>query len=108
MSAQPQPRLTPEEYLELERAAEFRHEYYNGHIYLMAGGTVRRALIAHNLHHRLGSGLEKLPCIVVGADVRLCVASGGLYTYPDLMVVCGDPKYGDDRQDTLLNPVLII
>lgn len=108
MAAQTQPRLTPEEYLEIERAAEFRHEYYNGRMYAMAGGSVRHAIIIGNLAGELHAALKKRPCIVTTNDLRICVSSEGLYTYPDIAVVCGEPKFLDGGTDTLLNPVLLL
>ncbi len=108
MSAQPQHWLTPEEYLEIERAAEFRHEYYNGRMYAMASGFYRHARIGHNLSRELGNALRNGPCEVAGTDLRVRVAPDGLYTYPDLVLVCGEPKFADGRTDTLLNPVLLI
>ncbi len=108
MSAQPQPRLTPEQYLEAERAAEFRHEYYNGQIYAMSGGSYQHAQIIAGLIRELGNALKKRPCSVASNDLRLRVSPDGLYTYPDAVVICGEPKFVDDRQDTLLNPTLIV
>jgi Uma2 family endonuclease len=108
MSAQPQHWLTPEEYLELERAAEFRHEYYNGRMYAMAGGSYRHAKITHNLSRRLGNALDGGPWEVSGTDLRIRVAPNGLYTYPDLVVICGEPEFADARTDTVINPVLLI
>ena len=108
MSAQPQPRLTPEQYLEAERAAEFRHEYYNGQIYAMSGGSYQHAQIVAGLIQELGNALKKRPCSVASNDLRLRVSPDGLYTYPDAVVICGEPKFVDDRQDTLLNPTLIV
>jgi len=108
MSAQPQPRLTPEQYLAAERSAEFRHEYYNGHIYAMSGGSYRHAQIIGNLAGELRTALKTRPCSVVSNDLRLRVSPDGLYTYPDVIVICGDPKFADDQRDTLLNPALIV
>jgi len=107
VSAQAQPRLTPEQYLDAERAAEFKHEYYNGHIYAMSGGSYRHAQIIGGLVRELGNALKKRSCSVVPSDLRLRVSLDGLYTYPDVVVICGDPKFADDRSDTLLNPALI-
>jgi Uma2 family endonuclease len=107
MSAQPQPRLTPEQYLEAERSAEFRHEYYNGQTYAMSGGSFQHGQIIGNLTIELGTGLKRRPCSVVPNDLRLRVSPDGLYTYPDVIVVCGDPRFADGRLDTLVNPVLI-
>jgi Uma2 family endonuclease len=109
MSAQSQPRLTPEQYLELERAAQdVRSEYYNGRMYAMSGGTYPHAIVIGNLARELGIALKKGPCVVTTSDMRLRVSKTGLYTYPDIVVV-GDPaQYGDDDHDTLLNPTLVL
>jgi Uma2 family endonuclease len=108
MSAQAQPRLTPEQYLELERAAEFRHEYYNGRMYAMSGGSFPHVIVIGNLSSELRLALKKTSCIVATSDLRIRVSPNGLYTYPDIAVVCGPPKLLDGHKDTLLNPVLII
>jgi Uma2 family endonuclease len=108
MSAQPQPRLTPEQYLELERASEFRSEYYAGHMYAMSGGSYPHALIIGNMVFALKTAIGKRRCSVTPSDLRLRVSQNGLYTYPDLVVVCGEPKFADDQKDTLLNPALIV
>lgn len=107
MAAQPQPRLTPEQYLELDRASEFRNEYYNGRTYAMSGGTLWHALIGGNFVSELRAALKKRPCWVTQSDVRVRVSTGGLYTYPDVVVVCEEPKYVDGGKDTLLNPTFI-
>ncbi len=108
MAAQPQNRLTPEEYLEIERAAEFRHEYYNGQMFLMPGGSFKHAVIIANLTAQLHFALKHRPCLVANSDLRARTAESGLYTYPDVSVVCGEPKFADGRTDTLVNPSLII
>lgn len=107
MSAQPQPRLTPEQYLAAERSAELRHEYYNGQIYAMSGGSLQHFQIIGNITTELHVTLKKRPCLVGSSELRLRVSPGGLYTYPDVVVICGEPKLADDRRDTLLNPTLI-
>ena len=108
MSAQAQPRLTPEQYLEAERSANFRHEYYNGQIYAMSGGSFQHFQIIGNISGELRAMLKKRPCAVGSSDLRLRVSPDGLYTYPDVIVICGDPRFADDRRDTLLNPALIV
>jgi Uma2 family endonuclease len=108
MSAQPQPRLTPDQYLEAERGAEFRSEYYNGHIYAMSGGSYQHFQIIGNIAGELHAALKKRSCSVGASDLRLRVSPDGLYTYPDVVVICGDPRFADDRRDTLLNPTLIL
>lgn len=107
MSAHAQPRLTPEQYLELERAAETRSEYYAGRMYAMSGGSHRHAIIIASLSRELGIALRKRSCSVATSDLRVRVTRDGLYTYPDVVVVCGDPSYADDQQDTVLNPALL-
>jgi Uma2 family endonuclease len=107
MSASRQPRLTPEQYLAIERAAEFRSEYYDGHMYAMSGGSYRHAIIIANLIRRLGNALEQGPCTVVSNDLRMRVSPAGLYAYPDVIVVCGPPKLSDSHNDTLENPTFL-
>ncbi|MGI8989663.1 MAG: Uma2 family endonuclease [Bryobacteraceae bacterium] len=108
MSAQPVPRITPEQYLEAERAAEVRHEYYQGRIFAMSGGTHPHAIVICNFAGELRQALKKRPCLVSTTDLRVRVSETGLYTYPDIVVVCGDPVYSDDQRDTLLNPTAIV
>lgn len=110
MSAQPhpRPRLTPEQYLEIERASAEKSEYYKGHVYARSGGSYRHALIIGGLVREFGNALKKRSCSVVPSDLRLRVSPDGLYTYPDVVVICGDPKFADDQGDTLLNPTLIV
>lgn len=105
MSAQGQPRLTPEQYLKLERAAEFRSEFYNGRMYAMAGASYRHVIITGNLSGELRNMLKNRPCTVGINDLRLHV--GGLYTYPDVAVICGEPQFIDGWKDTLLNPIVL-
>jgi len=107
MSAQSQPRLTPEQYLESERAAEFRSEYYCGQIYAMAGGSYQHFQIIGNVSGEVHTALKKRPCSVGSSDLRLRVSPQN-YTYPDVVVICGDPRFADDQKDTLLNPTLIV
>ncbi len=107
MSAQPQSYYTPEEYLALERAAEYKSEYLDGAIFAMSGTSMRHNAIAFNIARRLGNELEERPCQVYTSDVRVRVTASGLYTYPDVSVVCGPQEVADDQADTLLNPALI-
>src|SRR5207237_10871866 len=107
MSAQPQHYLTPEEYREFDRASPIRHEYYKGKMYAMAGGSHRHSLIMLNLGSELKVPLKSLACITSVADMRVRV-SNEFECYPDIAVVCDEPKYADSRTDTLLNPLLIV
>jgi Uma2 family endonuclease len=108
MSAHAQPKITPEQYLEIERAAEFRSEYYAGRMYAMAGGQYRHAHIFGNVAREIGIQTKGGPCIVTTSDARLAVSYEGLYTYPDVMVVCGDRKFVDGRKDTVQNPIVLV
>lgn len=108
MSASPQPIVTPEQYLETERTAETKHEYYRGTVYAMSGGSGNHAILIAHLAASLVAALRKKPCSVTVSDMRLRVTPEGLYTYPDAMVFCGEAQYTDSRKDTLLNPTLII
>src|SRR5260370_27911183 len=89
MGGQPQPRLTPTQYLEIERAAEFRHEYCNGRIYAMAGTSYRHGKIVGNISAAFHDLFKGRPGDALTTDLRTCVSPDGLYTYPDMVVVCG-------------------
>ena len=107
MSSQPKTFFTPEEYLQLERKAEFKSEYFQGEIFAMSGASRRRILIVTNLLRELSQLLKSKPCEVYGTDMRLSVLHSGLYTYPDVTVAC-EPKFLDGHFDTLLNPLVIV
>jgi Uma2 family endonuclease len=99
---------TVEQYLEMERASEDKHEYLNGEIYLMSGASRNHNLVMANTLASLHGQLRKRPCIVFPSDMRVRVLDTGLYTYPDISVVCDPPQIDDTVQDTLLNPTLIV
>jgi Uma2 family endonuclease len=107
MSAQPTPRLTPEEYLAIERAAEFKSEYYDGQVFAMSGGTFPHVLTISNLSRSLGNALAPCGCRVLSSDLRVR-AAGRAYCYPDVAVVCEAPRFADDQKDTLLNPIVLV
>ena len=100
-------RLTASEYLALDRAAATRSEYYFGEVIAMAGGTVNHSLIASNIVREAGLALKGRPCRVLNSDMRTKTATGA-YTYPDVLIVCGKPQFEDDRDDVLLNPLVIV
>lgn len=108
MASHPKTRYTPEEYLALERSCETKHEYFNGEICAMGGASKEHVLLVTNLVGELYSQLKAGPCKLYSADLRVKVAPTGLYTYPDVVVVCEPPEFSDEQKDTLLNPVLII
>jgi Uma2 family endonuclease len=105
-----------EEYLALERESEERHEYLDGQIYAMAGESPEHGAICTNIGGQLYAQLRGKPCQVFSKDMK--VRSGpapklgqtakGLYSYPDLVVVCGELKFHDERRDVLVNPSVVI
>jgi len=106
--AQKATRLSEAEYLRLDRLAEFRSEFFDGEVFAMAGGTRAHSLIATNLARELSAALKETDCVTYNADLRVKTQATGLFTYPDVSVVCGDQRFLDAEQDTLLNPSLII
>ncbi len=108
MVAKPQKYHSPEEYLALEETAEYRSEYYRGEIFAMAGGSANHNRIARNLLIAFDDALEGKPYEAFITDMRLYVKKNGLYTYPDVMVVCGKLEFVKGRTDTLTNPVVIV
>ena len=108
MSFELKPQFTSEDYLTLERKAERKSEYFNGEIFAMAGASPQHVLIVTNVVSELRGQLKTSPCIVYSIDLRLKVSATGLYTYPDVIVVYGEPQFDDDYKDTLLNPTLIV
>jgi Uma2 family endonuclease len=108
MASIPAHRFTEEEYLAIERAAEYKSEYVNGEIFAMAGGTSNHAILQSNVIAELAGRLGDRPCIVYTSEMRVRAPAARSYTYPDASVVCGKREFADDRQDTLLNPVVIV
>lgn len=102
-------RCTPEAYLTRDRAAERKSEYIAGEIVAVAGASRNHNLIAGNLFGELRQQLKGRPCEAYTGDMRLAVDLDRHFTYPDVMVVCGEPEFLDGGHfDTLLNPVLVV
>lgn len=108
MQAQRKPIITPRDYLAMERLAPARSEYYAGEIYAMAGASRRHVFTVANIVASLGFQLKGRACSVFATDLRVKVSAHGLYTYPDVGVVCGKGRYEDRHGDTLLNPAVIV
>src|SRR6266498_1001389 len=108
MSQQVKSYVSPEEYLRLERQSEYKSEYLNGEIFAMTGASRKHNLITTNISREISQQLKPRPCEVYAVDMRVKVRATGLYTYPDIAVVCGEPQFEDDYIDTLLNPTLLI
>jgi Uma2 family endonuclease len=100
-------RLSEAEFLQFERRAQSKSEFFDGEMFAMAGGTRTHSLIATNLTRELGNRLKGRPCVTCNADLRVKVEATGLLTYPDVSVVCGPQRFLDAEEDTLLNPLLI-
>ncbi|MCL6753016.1 Uma2 family endonuclease [Nostoc sp. CCCryo 231-06] len=99
---------TPEEYLELEEAADYKSEYIDGQIIPMAGGTINHNQIALNLSTELNFAFKKQNYRVFMGDVRLWIPQKRTYTYPDVMILAGEPEYFNNRRDIILNPQIIV
>src|SRR5206468_6291774 len=83
-------------------------EYINGQIYAMSGASREHNLIVVNLIRELSSQLRGRPCEVYASDMRVKVRPTGMYTYPDVVAVCGEPRFEDEQVDTLVNPAVIV
>ena len=108
MSANPKRLLTPEEYLAQERRAEFRSEYFRGEVFAMAGASWEHTLVKDNLAAETRGHLKEGPCRVLTSDLRVKITATGMYTYPDIAIVCEKPQFEDDVFDTLLNPHALV
>ena len=108
MSVHQKARLTPEEYLAFERKSETKSEYLGGELFGMAGASDQHNLIVANLVAEFRAQFKSRPCKVYPSDMRVKIPATGLYTYPDVSVVCGEAEFEDDLRDTLLNPTLIV
>jgi Uma2 family endonuclease len=108
MSRQPKTFIPPDEYLAFEREAEHKNEYLDGEVFAMVGASRKHNLIVTNMTRELSQQLKKKPCEVYSSDMRIRIPNADIYTYADLTVACGEPKFEDAHVDTLLNPVLIV
>jgi Uma2 family endonuclease len=108
MASNPNQYYSPEEYLELERKAENKSEYYKGEIFAMAGASPRHNLLTSNIVGELRAKLKGKPCAVVSADLLVRTSKTGLHTYPDVVVICGKPVLDEKEKRILLNPTVIV
>jgi Uma2 family endonuclease len=100
--------LTPEEYLAIERKAEYKSEYVDGVIYAMSGASLRHNKIVANVIIELGQQLRGRPCSALPSDIKVRMPDSRKFFYPDVSVLCGEPQFHDERQDIILNPILIV
>jgi Uma2 family endonuclease len=107
MSSIPNIYITPEEYLALERKAEYKSEYIDGEIFAMAGGSERHNLIIANIIAGLHGQLLGSSCRVYPSDLKVRAPKPRFFFYPDVSVVCGETKFQDEKKDVVLNPAVI-
>src|SRR5688500_12348087 len=107
MSLASQPNLTPQQFLQRERTASTKHEYFRGLVVAMAGASVIHNRLVRNILTTLDRQLRGRECEVFPSDLRVSCPAG-LMTYPDAQVICGPPEYYDDQDDTVTNPRLIV
>ncbi len=97
MSALEQTYITPEQYFELERHTRDKSEYFSGRMFAMSGGSNAHSLIGGTVHALLWSQMRGKPCFTFSSDMKVRVNTTGLYTYPDVSVVCGDLREGGSQ-----------
>lgn len=100
-------KYTPEEYFSLEEKAEYRSEYEDGEIIAMAGGSLNHARIIRNIDRAFGRKLKQ-SCESLTTDVKVHVEDYRKFYYPDILVICGEPELFQKRNDTIINPILVI
>jgi Uma2 family endonuclease len=105
--AQPKILYTPEEYLAMERASVARHEFFDGVIYSMAGESLAHSQICVNLAGEVRTKLKGRNCQALSPNMKVRAESKGMFAYPDLTIVCGEPRFHDKQRDVLLNPKVI-
>jgi Uma2 family endonuclease len=109
MSMMPKRRLLSDaEYLLIERQATQKSEFLRGEMFAMAGATEDHETVAGNCFGLLWQELRKRGCKVFKGDMKVQVSAARRFTYPDVMVVCGERQFADERRDVLLNPLLLI
>ena len=100
--------IIAEDYLEQERAALEKHEYYKGEVFAMSGSSLEHVIITRNLTISVGNKLKGKSCQPYGNDLRMHIPLNTLFTYPDLSIICGKPELLDNNFDTATNPTVII
>ena len=100
--------ITDEEFIVRERAAATKSEFLRGHVFAMSGARPKHNLVASNIIGALGERLRGRPCLVLTRDQRIYSEAAGLFTYPDVVVVCGGARFHAKFDDTLVNPTVIV
>src|SRR3712207_3471038 len=99
--------FTPAEYETFERTTDARHEYLDGQVYAMAGESIEHSRICVNIAAELRAQLKGGPCEALSPNMKVVTSPAGLFSYPDVVVVCGEPQFYDERRDILLNPTVV-
>lgn len=108
MSAIPKRKLTMAEYLEIERTAAFRSEFFDGEMFAMAGASYQHNIVKDSLVFELRLRLLGGSCRTSSSDQRVRIDASGLYVYPDIVIVCGEPEFAPQDPLSLVNPRVII
>ena len=101
-------KISSQEYLEIERKAQFKSEFYNGEMFALAGASFIHNKISSNIHISIGGQLKNKNCGIYQSDLKVKEQTSGLFTYPDLVVICGEPEFYDNGKDVVLNPTVIM
>jgi Uma2 family endonuclease len=101
-------RLTADEYLQFEKEAQEKYEFFRGEIFAMAGASPRHNQIFENLYLQLGFALKGKPCQPYGSDLRIHIPQNTLYNYPDISIICKDLMASSDESDSVIEPAIII
>jgi Uma2 family endonuclease len=109
MSSHPKRPVSPSEYLALEKASETRLELDSGHVFALAGNNRKHNRLVNNLGTLLNQALYDRPCSVYTTDMKIRIPDTDKYTYPDVVVTCGDELYEEpETEEVLLNPLLLV
>ena len=100
--------ITPEEYLAMEEKAKHRSEYYQGEIFALAGGSANHNRIVRNLSRNLDQAFTKEKCEAFITEMKVWIEARQLFTYPDVAVVCGEIEFYENRDDAIINPLIIV
>ncbi len=100
--------ISPEEYLNIERRATCRSEYVHGEMFAMAGATRQHNRISSNVVSEINQRIKSRDCNIYSSEFRVHVPSTGYFTYPDIVITCGNEEFTDDHNDVLVNPLVIM
>jgi Uma2 family endonuclease len=100
--------VSPQEYLEMERISDVKHEYFKGEVFAMSGASWEHNVIVKNINTLILPFLKGKPCDMFGSDLRIHIPENTLYTYPDLSIICGKSETTDKEKDTVIRPSVLI